>query len=96
MHFYRYGFETVEILPKIHKEYNETLPLGYTGRPIVSACNSCTDHISKYIDYNLQPLMKSLPSYVKDTTDFILKLKQYKLNSQNNIFGNVGCDLAVH
>ena len=73
------------ILPKIHKEYNESLPLGYPGRPIVSACNSCTDHISKYIDYNLQPLMKSLPSYVKDNTDFILKLKQYKLNSQKHI-----------
>ena len=26
------------VLPKIHKEYNATLPVGYPGRPIVSAC----------------------------------------------------------
>ena len=67
------------ILPKTHKERDENLPLGYPGRPIVSACNSSTDNISKYIDYILKPLMQSLPSYVKDTTDFIQKLKSTKL-----------------
>ena len=67
------------ILPTTHKERDESLPLGYPGRPIVSACNSSTDNISKYIDYILKPLMQSLPSYVKDTTDFIQKLKSTKL-----------------
>lgn len=68
------------ILPKVHKTFDNNLPFGYPGRPIVSACNSCTDHISKYIDSVLQPFMQSLPSYIKDTSDFLAKLKQHKLN----------------
>lgn len=72
------------ILPKTHKEFDINLPLGYPGRPIVSACNSSTDNISKYIDYVLKPLMQSLPSYVKDTTDFIQKLKSFKLAHANS------------
>ena len=36
------------ILPKTHKEFDDNLPLGYPGCPIVSACNSSTDNISKY------------------------------------------------
>ena len=48
----------------------------------VSACNSHTDHVSKYIDYILKPQMQSLPSYIKDTTDFIIKLKQFQVTSE--------------
>ena len=72
------------ILPKTHKEFDDSLPLGYPGRPIVSACNSSTDNISKYIDYVLKPLIQSLPSYVKDTTDFFQKLKSTKLAHANS------------
>ena len=72
------------ILPEMHKEFDNNLPLGYPGRPIVSACNSSTDNISKYIDYVLKPLMQSLQSYVKDTTDFIQKLKSFKLAHANS------------
>ena len=71
------------VLPKIHKEFQETLPVGYPGRPIVSACNSYTDNISKYVDYILQPYMKTLPSFIKDTTDFLQKLKQIPKLSTN-------------
>ena len=35
------------VLPKIHEEQNETFPIGYPGRPIVSACNSYTENILK-------------------------------------------------
>ena len=72
------------ILPKTHKEFDDSLPLGYHGRPNVSVCNSSTDNISKYIDYVLKPLMQSLPSYIKDTTDFIQKLKSTKLAHANS------------
>ena len=61
-----------------------SLPLGYPGRPIVSACNSSTDNISKYIDYVLKPLMQSRPPYVKATTNFIQKLKSFKLSHANS------------
>ena len=62
-------------LPKIHKEHNETFPIGYPGRPIVSACTSYTENISGFIDEILQPHVKNLGSNVKDTTDFLRKLQ---------------------
>ena len=56
------------MLPKIHKE-------GNPGRPVVRSVNCHTSKISKFVDYHIQPLAKELPSYVKDTTDFINKVK---------------------
>ena len=53
-------------LPKIHKD---NIPL----RPIVSANEAPTENISAYIDYICQPLMKALPSYIRDTKDFLQK-----------------------
>ena len=73
------------ILPKTHKQYQENLPIGFPGRPIVSACNSYTEKISKYVDYILQPYMKSLPSYVKDTTYFIGKIKSVPKLSRSSL-----------
>ena len=56
-------------LRKIHKS-----PIGI--RPIVSSCGSPTENISQFIDYWLQPHMKSLPSYIKDTTQLINELRE--------------------
>ena len=56
------------LLPKIHKP-------GIPGRPIVSACSCPTEHISAYLDEVLQPLVQKLPSYVKDTTDILRKVR---------------------
>ena len=55
------------ILPKVHKP-------GNPGRPIVSSKSHPTEHISHFIDHHLQPLVHKLPSYVKDTNDFLNKL----------------------
>ena len=63
------------VLPKIHKEHNGTFPIGYPGRPIVSACNTSTENISGFIDEILQPHVKNLDSYVKDTAAFLCKLQ---------------------
>lgn len=54
------------LLPKIHKE-------GMPGRPIVSAIGHPTEKISEYIDLHLRPHVENLPSYLKDTTDYINK-----------------------
>ena len=57
------------MLPKIHKRL-----VDQPGRPIVSG-NSCpTERISQLVDFFLQPTVKDLPSYVKDTTHFLSKL----------------------
>ena len=45
-------------------------------RPIVSSCDIATENISQFIDYWLQPIMKSLPSYLKDTLQLINELKE--------------------
>jgi len=44
--------------------------------PIVSSCGSPTENISQFIDYWLQPIMKKLPSFMKDTTAFINQLNE--------------------
>ena len=57
--------------PKIHKE-------GNPGRPVVSSANCHTANISKYVDYHFQPIVKKIPSYIKDTQDFLKKLEKVK------------------
>ena len=52
---------TFYLLPQIHKINNP-------GRPIVSACSCLTEHISEYLDVFLQPLVQSLPTFLKDST----------------------------
>ena len=58
------------LLPKIHKPSNP-------GRPIVSACSCPTEHISQYLDFILQPIVQSLPTYLKDTTDTLNMLENF-------------------
>ena len=59
----------IYFLKKIHKN-----PMGI--RPIVSSIGSTTETLSQFVDKRLQPLIKGLPSYVKDTTDFINLIKE--------------------
>ena len=49
------------MLPKIHKPRNP-------GRPIVTACNRPTSNISAYLDSVMAPMVKQLPTYVKDSS----------------------------
>ena len=67
------------ISPKIHKEKNP-------GRPAVSSINCYTANISKYVDHHLQPIVKQIPSYVKDTNDFINKINTVKSVPKNNYY----------
>ena len=50
------------------------LPKEDPGRPIVSSNSHPTERIYHFIDHHLQPLVHKLPSYVKDTNDFLKKL----------------------
>ena len=56
------------LLPKIHKE-------GCPGRPVISGCNTPTEKISQFVDHHLRPLVPNIASYIKDTNDFLRKLK---------------------
>jgi peptide-methionine (R)-S-oxide reductase len=57
------------ILPKIHKT-------GIPGRPIVSAINSHTDKLSRFVDNIIRPLVPKIPSYIKDTTHILVELSK--------------------
>ena len=58
------------LLPKIHKRLSDV-----SGHPVISNCGTPMEKLSKFSDHHLQPIMKSGKSYIKDTVDFLEKLK---------------------
>ena len=66
------------LLPKIHKPVETWKCSGNMppGRPIISDCESESYAVSEYIDHYLQIQATKHNSYVKDTPDFLTKLKQ--------------------
>ncbi len=76
------------LLPKIHKESEKwSIPHEVPpGRPIVSDCNSETYQTAEYIEYFLNPISQKHPSYLKDTYDFIQKVKDISVPSGAFLF----------
>lgn len=76
------------LLPKIHKPPGTwTVPsVVPVGRPIVSDCGSETYNITEYIDHFINPLAKLHPSYIKDTYDFVNKLKNIQVPAHTQLF----------
>jgi hypothetical protein len=75
------------LLPKIHKD-PVSWPVPHKippGRPIVSDVNSESYRICQYIDHFLRPLACQHQSYVKDTYDFINKIKKFPTTQQSYI-----------
>ena len=64
------NFGKMYLLPKIHKRLDNV-----PGRPVISNCGTPTEKTSEFLDHHLQPIMKSGVSYIKDTNDFLFKLK---------------------
>ena len=56
------------LLPRVHEE-------GLPGRPVVYACGSATEGMSEIVDFFLQPYMPNIPSSIKDTDDFIRRIR---------------------
>ena len=57
------------LLPKITKHL-----VNVPGRCVTSNCEKA----SEFLDYHLQPTMMSAMSYIKDTNDFLWKLKNLR------------------
>ena len=57
------------LLPKIHKK---NIP----GRPICSSVTHPTVNISKFVDAHIKEYVPKTKSYIRDTQDFISKIKQ--------------------
>ena len=62
---------TLYLLPKIHKNQTPT-----PGRPIMSANDCPTEKISQYVDHFLKQFSPTVPSYIKDTSDFLRKIAE--------------------
>lgn len=72
------------ILPKIHKPpekwpHPSKMP---EGRPIISNVESETYHISQYIDSFVNPLAMKHDSYLKNTYDFINKIRNKNISKE--------------
>ena len=58
-------------LPKIHKRLDNV-----PGRPVISNCGTPTERVSEFLDHHLKPVMQSGKSYIKDSGDFLNKIKR--------------------
>ncbi|KAJ8029212.1 hypothetical protein HOLleu_28550 [Holothuria leucospilota] len=56
------------LLPKVHKK-------GVPGRPVISACGSATEGLSEIVHYFLQLYIPTFSSFIKDTDDCILRIR---------------------
>ena len=58
-------FASFYLLPKTHK-WLRNVP----GRPVIT-----NSDISSFLDYDLQPVAQAVKSYIKDTNEFLKKLR---------------------
>ena len=63
-------FARFYLLPKIHKRLHNV-----PGRPVISNSGYYTENISSFLDHHLQPLALAVKSYIKDTNEFLKKLR---------------------
>ena len=68
------------LLPKIHKRLSNV-----PGRPVISNCGTPTEKVSEFLDFQLKPVMQSSKSYIKDSGDFIRKIKDIHYIPSNAI-----------
>ena len=61
------------LLPKIHKRLYDV-----PGRPVISNCGTPTEKASEFLDNQLKEVMQNGWSYIKDSNDFIKKIKHLK------------------
>ena len=46
-----------------------------SGSPVISSCGTPTEKVSEFLDSQVKPVMQSSGSYIKDSVDFIKKIK---------------------
>ena len=74
--YFTYNFEKATnlgklyFLPKIHKSLANV-----PGRPVISNCGTPNEKVSEYLDFLLKLVMQHCWSYIKNTGDFLKKIK---------------------
>ena len=72
------------LLPKIHKGKQPP-----PGRPVVSANGCPTEKISEFVDSFVKPYVPIIKSYIKDTTDFLRKIRDIGRLPDNSIIATL-------
>ncbi len=62
---------TIYFLPKIHKRLYSV-----PGRPVISNCGAATEKASEFLDHHLKPIMQASPTYIRDSSDFLEKIRE--------------------
>ena len=68
------------LLPKIHKRLSDV-----PGRPVISNCGTPTEKASEFLGNQLKEVMQNGWSYIKDSNDFMKKIKHLKNIPDNAI-----------
>ena len=68
-----YNLGKLHLLPKIYKSLYDV-----PRRPIIPNCGTPTEKISEFFDRQLKPIMQKSWSYIKDSGDFIRKIKNLR------------------
>ena len=79
---------TKQELPVTAQNLNITTPIhkpNNPGRPTVSACSCPTELISNYLDKVMTPIVKSLPSYIKDSNHALEIFRNFNFSGENKI-----------
>ena len=58
------------MLPQIHKHLNNVL-----GRPVICNCEAPAEKASEFLYFHLKRVMETGASYIKDSNDFMNKVK---------------------
>ena len=51
---------------------------------MISSVNCHSSKIQEYVDYHLQPIVREIPLYIKDTSNFLRKLKPIPEVTENS------------
>ena len=63
----------------------QRLHINPPGRPIPSSIGALIEYVSAFFDRELQPPLAHIPGYIKDTTDFLNKLRRFDNKHDNSI-----------
>ena len=89
--YFRFDFKNpcnlgkLYFLPKIHKRLSNV-----PEKTVISNCGTPTGKVSKFLDNHLQPIMRKGLSYMKDSGDFINKIRRIGSVPDNAVLVTAG------
>ena len=73
--YFKFNFKKVTSLGKLSLLPEIDRGLCKVLRPVISNCEIPTEKVLEFLDHHLQPIVKQGESFIRDTGDFLAKLK---------------------